>query len=106
MNGEPVSPLRIVRHFARLLPGLQARGRSPRDDKSASARGPRRASFGWMSLAVVVGLIASLVGPAMPVFAANPSANLDDCANGKLNGTPADCSASGDWVNGDLVASK
>ncbi|HSW90257.1 MAG TPA: hypothetical protein VLH19_05325 [Patescibacteria group bacterium] len=36
----------------------------------------------------------------------NPSANLDQCANGPVGGTPTHCLASADWVNGNLGASK
>ncbi len=43
--------------------------------------------------------------PLAPVMMANPSASLDQCANGPSS-APVSCITSGDWVSGNLGASK
>jgi hypothetical protein len=61
-----------------------------------------------LSLTVIVVLMMNLLGHAAPVFAANPSANLDQCANDPFPSPSSDgCnSTANQWVNGNLGASK
>src|SRR5450759_5981960 len=58
-------------------------------------------------LAVIGALVLSLL-PVAPVAAANPSATLDQCANGADVATrTCGCNVlASDWVNGNLGASK
>jgi hypothetical protein len=59
--------------------------------------------FGLLLIALLTAMLA-----ATTVFAANPSANLDQCANDPLPSSHLDgCNTSGtQWVNGNLGASK
>ena len=66
-----------------------------------------KALFGSVQVAIIAG--AFLGGSAVtPVIAANPSANLDQCANDAAPSPNTDgCSANAsDWVNGNLDQSK
>jgi prealbumin domain-containing protein len=66
----------------------------------------------FQSPVTVVGIIATLLGSLLltsvvALAAGNPSATLDQCANGSLSnpdGTP--CQSSSEWVNGNLGSSK
>ena len=59
------------------------------------------------AFAVIGALVLSLL-PVAPVAAANPSATLDQCANGSDVATrTSGCNVlAADWVNGNLGASK
>jgi len=61
-----------------------------------------------LSLTVLIVMVVSLLGNAAPVFAANPSANLDQCANDPTPSPSSDgCNSNAtQWVNGNLGASK
>src|SRR6266508_3748558 len=64
--------------------------------------------FARLSLTVLIVMVLSLLGNAATVLAANPSANLDQCANDpapspSTNGCDSNASQ---WVNGNLGASK
>ncbi len=77
-----------------------------RGSSGTSNKKRHRASGVWLLTA----LAAAALFAFLPAAGAqgNPSANLDQCANGKApspNSDGCDASAS-DWVNGDLVASK
>ena len=57
-------------------------------------------------LAIALGvLLWAGSAPASTTLAASTGANLDQCANGPLS-VPVGCSASGEWVNGNLGATK
>jgi hypothetical protein len=64
--------------------------------------------FVRLSLTVVIVLVLSLLGNAVAVLAANPSANLDQCANDPAPSPSSDgCNSNANqWVNGNLGASK
>src|SRR6266498_2289938 len=64
--------------------------------------------FARLSLTVVIVLVLSMLGNAMGVLAANPSANLDQCANDPSPSLSSDgCNSNASqWVNGNLGASK
>src|SRR5919109_3079022 len=52
-------------------------------------------------------LLAASLAPAIPVAeAANPSASLDQCANGSLASPTVPACNPNEWVNGNLGASK
>jgi len=61
-----------------------------------------------LSLTVIIVLVLSLLGNAATVLAANPSANLDQCANDPAPSPSSDgCNSNANqWVNGNLGASK
>jgi hypothetical protein len=64
--------------------------------------------FARLSLTVIIVLVLSLLGNAATVLAANPSANLDQCANDPAPSPSSDgCNSNANqWVNGNLGASK
>src|SRR6266545_7211648 len=64
--------------------------------------------FARLSLTVLIVLALSLLGNAATVLAANPSANLDQCANDPAPSPSSDgCNSNAtQWVNGNLGASK
>jgi hypothetical protein len=61
-----------------------------------------------LSLTVIIVMVVSLLGNAATVLAANPSANLDQCANDPAPSPSSDgCNSNASqWVNGNLGASK
>src|SRR6266540_3433818 len=61
-----------------------------------------------LSLTVIIVMVLSLLGNAATVLAANPSANLDQCANDPSPSPSSDgCNSNASqWVNGNLGASK
>src|SRR5687767_11412945 len=69
-------------------------------------RSPRRGR-GLASVVVAVALITGFLpfSPLAPAFAANPAADLDQCANGGV-GAPDEQCAGSNWVNGNLGGSK
>src|SRR4051794_24192600 len=73
-------------------------------DTQAGKRGLRRGLW-LLTLLVTAALFAFLPAAAT---GANPSANLDQCANGPAPSPSSDgCDTTGtDWVNGNLGASK
>src|SRR4051794_18157651 len=83
-------------------------GRTPEGVRSATAR--RRISARRLSIGVTLSLIAALGVLLLPGVAmgANPSANLDQCANDQAPSPSSDgCNtAATQWVNGNLGASK
>src|SRR6266545_1887585 len=64
--------------------------------------------FARLSLTVLIMMVLSLLGNAATVLAANPSADLDQCANDPAPSSHLDgCNATANqWVNGNLGASK
>ena len=71
-----------------------------------------RKTFKWLSIVAIITLalsgLAVVYGQVGTVQAANPSANLDQCANDpapspSTNGCATDAK---EWVNGNLGASK
>lgn len=64
--------------------------------------------FARLCLTVIIVMMVNLLGNAAPVFAANPSANLDQCANDPAPSPSSDgCNSTAtQWVNGNLGASK
>ena len=62
--------------------------------------------FARLSLTVMIVLVLSLLGNAASVLAANPSANLDQCANGSASSPTNPACNPTEWVNGNLGASK
>ena len=65
-------------------------------------------NFARLSLTIIMVMIVNLLGNAAPVFAANPSANLDQCANDPAPSPSSNgcATAANQWVNGNLGASK
>src|SRR3954451_23444910 len=82
--------------------------RTPRDGSSETDVRHRRLTPG--RLALLAALLTAAFFAFLPsvAFAANPSANLDQCANGQAPSPHSDgCNLdAADWVNGNLGASK
>ncbi len=72
-----------------------------------NSHSPRKRTRKFLSIIAVLALNAGIIVPAT-VMAANPSATLDQCANGSdLATRTSGCNtAAADWVNGNLGASK
>src|SRR5215216_2743421 len=64
--------------------------------------------FVRLSLTVLIVMVLSLLGNAIAVLAANPAADLDQCANDPAPSASTDgCNSTvSQWVNGNLGASK
>jgi hypothetical protein len=64
--------------------------------------------FARLSLTVIIVLVLSLLGNAASVLAANPAADLDQCANDPAPSASIDgCNSNASQlVNGNLAASK
>jgi Prealbumin-like fold domain len=62
----------------------------------------------WIAAILMSGLVFGLILAATNTAqAANPSANLDQCANGSITAPdPTPCQSAPEWVNGNLGASK
>jgi uncharacterized repeat protein (TIGR01451 family) len=74
-----------------------------RGDDGSRGRGTRRGLW-VLTLLATAALVAFLPGTAT---GANPSANLDQCANGSpISSTACDASHAADWVNGNVGSSK
>src|SRR6266542_3805660 len=67
----------------------------------------RRRFLTFVSVAGLIGTMLIVTGTALAA-GGNPSANLDQCANGQAPSPPTDgCDANAsDWVNGNLGSSK
>jgi uncharacterized repeat protein (TIGR01451 family) len=60
-----------------------------------------------LSFMSVAGLIASMLIVTGTALAANPAADLDQCANGSVTSPdPTPCQSASEWVNGNLGGSK
>ena len=79
--------------------------------KSGSSVSRRSAGFrrrlSKLTVAAIQAVFVASVVLVVPVAAANPSANLDQCANGTDTNSASGCATSDtEWVNGNLGASK
>src|SRR3954470_13348214 len=65
-----------------------------------------RKNIGKVFGACVIVVTAFVVLPTTPsAFAANPSADIDQCGNGPAS-APEGCTATGNWIHGDLTGTK
>lgn len=74
--------------------------------RAVQPSGHRRARLSF-AVALTVALVAGFLplAPLSPAFAANPAANIDQCANGGVGDPDEQCTGA-NWVNGNLGASK